>query len=297
MIPRQTQFTTGYLFVLAATAIWSGNFIVARVLSDSIPPVTIAFLRGLIAVVALIPFGICPLFRDIKTVRKHLGYLALTGFFGLTVCNTLVYIAAHSSKALNMALIALCSPIFVAVFARLFLHDTFTLRRIVGLVTATLGAVLLITDGQLSRLMSLTFSEGDVWMLIQAAAFAVYSILVQFKPAELSQTVCLSSMFILGWLFLVPWVAWELIGVKSINFSPTAIGAIIYLGVGPSLLAFFCWNRAIAIIGPVRAGFVYYCLPLLSGVEALLLLNEPVHWVHVFSGVLILAGVIVATRE
>ena len=215
-----------------------------------------------------------PLFHDIKTVRKHLGYLALTGFFGLTVCNTLVYIAAHSSKALNMALIALCSPVFVAVFARLFLHDTFTLRRIVGLVTATLGAVLLITDGQLSRLMSLTFSEGDVWMLIQAAAFAVYSILVQFKPAELSQTVCLSSMFILGWLFLVPWVAWELIGVKSINFSPTAIGAIIYLGVGPSLLAFFCWNRAL-IIGPVRAGFVYYCLPLLSGVEALLLLNEP----------------------
>jgi drug/metabolite transporter (DMT)-like permease len=160
-----------------------------------------------------------------------------------------------------------------------------------------LGAVLLITNGELSRLMSLTFSEGDVWMLLQASAFAVYSILVQVKPAELSQNVCLFSMFILGWLFLVPWFAWEITGVKSITVTPTAIGALIYLGVGPSLVAFFCWNRAIAIIGPVRAGLVYYCLPLLSGVEALLLLNEPVHWVHVLSGVLILAGVIVATRE
>ena len=297
MIPKQTQSTTGYLFVLAATLIWSGNFIVARGLSDSIPPVTIAFLRGLISVVGLIPFGIRPLYRDIKKVRKHIGYLALTGFFGLTVCNTLTYIAAHSSKALNMTLIALCSPIFMAVFARLFLHDTFTLRRIFGLITAALGAVLLITDGEFSRLLTLTFSRGDVWMLIQAATFAVYGILVQVKPEELSPSVFLSSMFVLGWLFLVPWFVWEITGVKSINFTPTAIGAIAYLGVGPGLLGFFCWNRAIAIIGPVRAGLVYYCLPLFSGVEALLLLNEPVHWVHVFSGVLILAGVIVATRE
>jgi len=230
-------------------------------------------------------------------VRKHLGYLALTGFFGVTVSNTLVYIAAHSSKALNMTLIAMCGPIFLVVFARLFLQDTFTLRRIVGLITATLGAVLLIADGQLSRLMSLTFSEGDVWMLIQAAAFAVYSILIKVKPAELSQSVCLYSVFILGWIFLVPWFVLEIIGVKSISFSPTAIGAIIYLGVGTSLVAFFCWNRAIAIIGPVRTGLVLYCLPLFSGVEAFLLLNESVHWVHVLSGVLILAGLIVATRK
>jgi drug/metabolite transporter (DMT)-like permease len=104
-------------------------------------------------------------------------------------------------------------------------------------------------------------------------------------------------MFILGWLFLVPWFALEIIEVKSISFSPTAIGAIIYLGVGPSLLAYFCWNRAIVIIGPVRTGLVYYCLPLFGGVESFLLLNESVHWVQVLSGVLILAGVIVATRE
>ena len=243
------------------------------------------------------PFGIRPLCQDIENVRKHLAYLALLGFFGVTVCNTLIYIAAHSSKALNMSLIALCSPVFMAVFARVFLNDTLTFRRIGGLITAVLGAVLLITNGQLSRLMSLTFSAGDMWMLIQAATFAVYGILVQVKPAELSQSVCLSSMFILGWLFLVPWVVWELTGVKSINLSPTAVGAIIYLGVGPSLLAFFCWNRAIAIIGPVRAGLVYYCLPLFSGFQAFLLLNEPVHWIHVLSGILILGGVIVATRE
>jgi len=73
--------------------------------------------------------------------------------------------------------------------------------------------------------------------------------------------------------------------------------AIIYLAVGPSLLAYLCWNRAIKMIGPVRTGLVYYCIPLFSGIEAYVLLNEPVHWVHALSGVMILAGVIIATRE
>ena len=76
-MPAQTRSVTGYLLVLAATAIWSGNFIVARGLSDSIPPVTISFLRGLVAVIVLIPFGMRGLYRDIRTVRKRLGYLTV----------------------------------------------------------------------------------------------------------------------------------------------------------------------------------------------------------------------------
>lgn len=297
LMSRQMQSTRGYLFAFAATLIWSGNFIVARGLSDDIPPVMIAFLRSLIAVVVLVPFAIRPLCREIKTLGKHLGYLSLTAFLGFTVCNAVVYIAAHSSNTLNMTLIAQSSPIFLALFARLFLHDALTPRKVAGLIAAASGGVFLITNGRLSCLMSLAFSAGDVWMLIHAATFAVYSILVQVRPAELSQGVCLSSMFILGWLFLVPWFAWELSGVTSVSFSATAIASIIYLGVGPALLAFFCWNRAVAIIGSVRSGLVFYCLPLFSGIEAFLLLNEPVHWVHVSSGVLILTGVIVATRE
>jgi drug/metabolite transporter (DMT)-like permease len=293
----ESRTLIGYLLVLAATFIWSGNFIVARGLSNSIPPVTLAFLRWATAVIVLLPFAIRPLCRDIRVVRKHLGYLSLTAFLGVTVFNTLIYIAAHTSKALNLSLIAICSPVFMILFARLFLRDPFTRRRLIGLVTATFGVVLLITNGQLQRLTGLTLSQGDVWMLVASLIFAAYSILVRIKPAELTPVVFVGSTFILGLLFLAPWLIWELTEVKSIDFSPTALGSIVYLGVGPSLIAFLCWNRAITIIGPVRAAFVYYSLPLFSGIEALLLLDEPIQGVHVLSAILILAGVIVATRQ
>lgn len=293
----RSNLIAGYVLVLAATAIWSGNFIVARWLSDSIPPVTLAFLRWSTAVIVVLPFGIRPMYRDILVIRNHLGYLSLSAFFVVTLFNTLVYIAAHTSNAVNLSLIAITSPMFIVVFARIFLKERFTVRRTVGLIAATAGVVLLITRGDVNRLAALTFARGDVWMLLAAAVFGGYSILARVKPAALSPIAFLCSTFILGLLFLVPWLIWELREVRVINFSSVSVAAIVYLGIGPSLLSLWCWNRAVTLIGPVRAAFAYYSLPVFSGAEALVLLGEPVQILHLLSGILILVGVIVATRE
>ena len=119
----QSRSLVGYLLVLAATVIWSGNFIVARALSNTVPPVTLAFLRWSVALIVLSPFAIRPLYRDIQAIRKHLGFLSITAFLAVTVFNTLIYIAARTSKALNLSLIAISSPIFIVVLARLFLKE------------------------------------------------------------------------------------------------------------------------------------------------------------------------------
>jgi drug/metabolite transporter (DMT)-like permease len=282
---------------LAATAIWSGNFIVARVLADSVQPVTLVVLRSVIAALILLPFVARTLSREIQAIRQYFGYLALTAFLGVTMCNTLLYVAAVTSNALNLSLIAIFAPAFTVVFARMFLYDPLTLRRIAGLVPATAGVVFLVTKGQLDRLTSLTFTEGDLWMLGQALSFALYSILVRKKPQQLSPMTVLFSLFVLGMIFVLPWFEWKQCGKMLMEFSPTMMGAILYLGVGPSLLAYLCWNKSVAIIGPTRAAFVYYCLPLFSGVEGLFFLTEPVSVVHVVSGVLILGGVVLATTE
>ncbi|MEJ2717981.1 MAG: DMT family transporter, partial [Deltaproteobacteria bacterium] len=146
------------------------------------------------------------------------------------------------------------------------------------------------------RLTGLTFAIGDLWMLLAAAIFAAYSILLRFKPAGIGPVAFVSFTFIPGLLFLLPWLTVELWSTPSVNFSWTAFGSIVYLGVGASLLAFLCWNRAVELIGPAKAAFVYYSLPLFSGTEAVLLLGEPIRALHVLSGILILCGIIIATR-
>ncbi len=297
VLPRyNTKTIKGYALVFGATAIWSGNFIVARVLSHSVPPVTLVVLRSLVAIMVLLPFVVSSLGKEAGLIRKHLGYLALTGFLGMTMCNTLVYIAAPTTKALNMTLIAICSPIFTIFFARVFFRDTLNFWKIIGLMTAVTGVLFLITEGRLSRLGGLTFSRGDLWMLGQAASFALYSILIKIRPAGFSPLVFLFSLVVLGVSYLIPWFIYELPGLTNIAFTPTVVGCIFYLGIGPSLLAYLFWNQSVAIIGPSRAAFVYYCLPLFSGIEGLVLLGEPIGAVHVFSGALILAGVIFSTK-
>jgi drug/metabolite transporter (DMT)-like permease len=82
-----------YLFALAASAIWSGNYIIARGLSESVPPVSLAFWRWVVAIVAFLPFALRPLLAERVLLKKHIRYLSVTALFGITVFNTLVYIA------------------------------------------------------------------------------------------------------------------------------------------------------------------------------------------------------------
>ena len=287
----------GYLFALAATAIWSGNFIVARGLSAEVPPVTIAFYRWTIAMLVLLPFTVSGMWQQRKELVAHAPHLLITSFLGVTVFNTVIYIAGHKTTALNMSLIAVVSPVFIICLAHLFLHDKLTLQRLVGVSTAAFGIVLLTTKGDMSLLLSLTFNDGDVLMLLATFLFAVYSILVRRKPTVLRPLVYLEANFVLGWGMLLPWAFWEW---QSFPLEPLAshvVMALVYIGVGAALLAYFAWNMAIETIGPARAAMVYYTLPIFCGVEAWLILGETVSWVHGVSGALIVCGIFIANRQ
>ncbi len=286
----------GILFALAATVIWSGNFIVARGLTDTVPPITLAFLRWATAFVVLFPFGLRPFLRQWPVVRRRWRYLACTSLIGITLFNTFLYVAAHTTTALNLSLIAITSPMFILVFARLFLGERITGRRLAGVAVVVCGIVLLVTKGDLGRLAALQFAVGDVWMLAGAMLFGGYSILVRRMPEPMEQGAFLFALFGLGTLMLAPGALWEWQQGLRFAFTPLILGTMAYVGVGASLVAFWCWNKAVASIGPAQAGMVYYSLPLFSGIEAVLLLGEPVSWVHLVSGVLILGGIRTATR-
>lgn len=288
---------TGFLCALGATIIWSGNFIVARGLFDSVQPATLAFLRWGTAFAALLPLAAVPAWRERQVIRRHFIFLLITALLGVTLFNTLIYLAARSTSALNLALISTTSPMFMLLLARMFLGEAVTPARLAGMAAAVCGVALLVTRGELSRLASLQFAAGDLLMLSAAVLFAAYSILVRRKPRELGQASFLLSTFGLGVLCLAPWAAWEVLRSGLPSPTPHIVGAVLYIGIGASLAAFFLWNKAVAALGPSRAGIIYYSLPAFSGLEAFLLLGEPVGWAHLASGLLILGGILVATRR
>lgn len=286
----------GYLYALGATAIWSGNFIIARGFSTRVPPVSLAFWRWFTAVAVLAPFALPALVRHFPLVRRNLPYLAAVGFLGVTVFNTLVYIASHTTTAMNMSLISITFPVIIIVLSRFLYGERISPARAGGMVMVLCGVVLLVTRGDISILLRLSFSTGDIWMMLASTAFALYSILLRHKPADMEHRVLQLSSFVIGLLLLLPAYLLERASVPAPAADLPFIMAVLYAGVCASLIAYQLWNRAVGTIGPSEAGLVYYTLPLFSGVLSLLFLGEAVTPVHLVSSLLIIGGIVAANH-
>ena len=295
---QQNQLTlSGYLFAIGATALWSGNFIIARGLNESIPPVSLAFWRWVVAVIVFLPFALKPLIAQREVLKENIGYLAITSLLGITTFNTLIYLAGQTTTALNLSLISITFPVFIVILSRLFFDEQITINKGLGIILVASGVVLLVTKGNLADLANISFAIGDVWMLIAAIIFAVYSILIRHKPEGLSIWSFQLSTFILGLVFLLPFFLWEYTTTPTVKFDAKTVGSILYVGIFASLSAFILWNKAIMVIGPTKAGMIYYTLPLFSGALAYLILKEDISMVHLYSAILIITGILTANFE
>lgn len=286
----------GVLCALTSTMIWSGNFIIARGLNDVTPPVTLAFMRWTVACTAVSFFAIPAVRRDWPILHANLGYMVATSLLGVTIFNTLIYVGGRTTVAMNLALISTAFPVFIVILARIFLGERVTLRRVLGVFLAVGGIVTLVVRGDFMRLVNMTFAEGDLWMLFAAFLFATYSILIRRKPPELAQTAFLGFTFYCGWVMIIPWMLWEQSAASWPVMTWPVVGSVLYIGLGASLVAYFTWNRAVALIGPSRSGFIYYCLPVFTGIWAWLILGEPITLLHAGTGVCILTGIYIATK-
>ena len=134
-------------------------------------------------------------------------------------------------------------------------------------------------------------------MLMGAIIFAIYSILILKKPPQLGILAFQLSTFILGLIFLLPFLAWEYAVVGPSAYEADAIYSILYLGVFASLFSFVLWNQSILLIGVSKTGMVYYTLPIFSGVMAWYFLGEDIGLLHLGSGVLIVSGIFMANHQ
>jgi len=291
---QNRKIILGYFFALGATAIWSGNFIIARGLNESIPPISLAFWRWVVAVVVFLPFALKPLIVEWDILKENIPYLSITSLLGITIFNTLIYFAGHTTTAINLSLISITFPVFIVILSRIFFRELLTVNKGIGIILVATGVVLLITKGSPSKLLNISFAIGDVWMLVAAITFAIYSILLKRKPKELSIWAFQLSTFILGLIFLFPFYIWEYVTVPPVEFDTKTVFAILYVGIFASLSAFVLWNKAIVTVGPSKAGMIYYTLPLFSGFLAYFFLEEDISIIHFYSVSLIVSGIFIA---
>ncbi len=285
----------GILLAVLATIIWSGNFVVARGVIKEIPPISLAFYRWLTGTLIIAPFAIKHFRKEQKIIFSNWKYIFWVALFGITIYNTLIYVAGNYLPAVNLALIGTTSsPVMSIILAAVFLKEAIKPLRIIGIIVCIAGILLLLSGGSWQKLVHFHFSPGDWWILLAALSFAIYNILVRKKPAGISPLPFLFATFALGTLMLFPAFILEAANTGPIHWSPALISVILYLGLGNSVLSFLFWNAAIARLGAGRTSLFGNLIPIFSSIEAVLFLSEEITSIHIISGILVIGGLVIA---
>ena len=291
----KSNILIGSLFAVAATILWSGNFIVARGIAKEIPPFGLAFYRWSTALLIIFPFAIKKFLAEWRMIKQNWLQITSSAVTGIAVFNTCLYIAGHHSTAINIALLGTTtSPVVSILLARTFLKEKISAFGLMGLLLCILGILFLLSKGSIETLLAFRFNEGDRWILLAALSFAIYNVLVKKKSPAISPVSFLFATFLIGLLILFPFYIIEKRIAVPVQWNVHLYAILVYIGLGASVLAFFAWNKAVASLGAARTSLFGYLIPIFSAIEAVWLLHEEISWVHYVCGAFVIAGLVVA---
>lgn len=292
---RFSETARGYWLALLATVLWSTVFPLVRVLPESLSPVELAFWRWLFTFLCMVPFGLTALKTHWSLVCGNWQWLLPAGVLGFSAYSILMFEAGHTTDATNMSLIAATAPVFMAFLACTFMGERLSPLQFVGLAVAVTGVVVLVLDGDWRHLADLSFTMGDLWMLMAAFLFAIYSMLVRRRPAALPQKVFMMAMLGCSVLALSPMMAVSVFRPDYALPDGMTMLIMLYIAAIPTLTGYLLWNRSVEYIGAARAGIVYYSIPLFSSLEAVIFLHEQVSFSQIAGGVLIIGGILLSS--
>jgi drug/metabolite transporter (DMT)-like permease len=286
-----------HLNLVIATLCWGSSWVVARGLRDMIPPVALSFWRWVIACAVILPFAWPYLRRDAPVLRANWKLLFFLGCTGTTGFSTLGYWGVNHTTATNASLLNGAMPALIIGLGAL-LDRAWPSRRVAaGLVLAICGTVYMVAQGSWGTLAGLEFNRGDALVLAGMIGWAVYTCTLRWRPAGLHSLSFFAVTATSGTLALVPLYLWES-GVRPMTqLNAPIIGGILYLAFACSLLAYCCWNAAVAVVGSQTAGLFNNLVPLFGVAMAVLFLGETPHAYHFIGALLVFMGVALVSRR
>ncbi|MBF0289228.1 MAG: EamA family transporter [SAR324 cluster bacterium] len=275
-----------FLLLTLTPLFWSGNIVLARGINEIIPPIGLAFWRWTLALIFLLPFTWKHAKQDWKVALGSWKILTVISIFGISCFNTMLYKAAHTTTAINIALMQSTMPAVIILFSLLLFKEKISKIQMIGVSICMLGAFSIILHGNWKTLMELSFVEGDIWMAVAVVFYALYSTLLHKRP-EIHGLSVLTFTFAIGISLLLPFYLWELSYSDPIELSWQVVSSILYVAVFPSIVSYLFWNRSIQLVGANRAGLFINLIPVFASILAVLLLGESLYVYH-FAGMILI---------
>ena len=286
----------GHLSLFVANFIWGTSFLSTKLLLIYIPPVTIAFVRFVIASFILTLY--------IKFVKKEkmmifhddMLKLVMLGVFGITIYYFGENISLKTITISSASLILSLIPAVTLILSIVILGEKATWINIIGIIIAFAGASFIIFKG--TNLYEIgNIKEGYIYIFIATLSFSIYSIIGKEVMLKRSPIHATTFTFIFGSIFLIPLVCYELCTLNITVDFPRIVLNLLYLSFVCSIGGYFLWNWGLERIEAGKASVYLNIIPLTSVSLGSLYLGERFTFGVILGGVLILSGIYLTNRR
>jgi drug/metabolite transporter (DMT)-like permease len=283
------------LFVTAAV-LFGGTFVATKAGLAYLSPLLFVALRFDIGAAVLVSYAVVSMSRDELTPRTAgdiVGIVA-TGALVIGFTNVFLFVGQQYTTSGVAAIVFSLNPILTPVFAAVLLTDErLSVRAGVGMALGLAGVVLVAnpaSGGTVSATGIAILSAG-------AVTSALGAVVIRWSETALSSTArtvwgvplaaVLSHLLSLG--------AGE--SLSGVSVTPTAVGALVYVGVFSGALAYLAYFAVIDTAGPTRANLVFYLIPIVSTLGGWLLLGETLSGLTIVGFAVVLSGFLLIGSE
>ncbi|WP_020063363.1 DMT family transporter [Bacillus sp. 123MFChir2] len=279
-----------------AASIWGGMYVVSKYVLAFIPPLTLVWLRFVIAFVIL--FIILQITQrrqqtKIPIAKKDWLLFAWIGFIGYFVSITFQFIGTKLSDAHTGSLVTSATPAFMIIFARIIVKERITIRKFISVLLATIGVIIVIGwDIKLG-----TYFTGTIILVGAAITWALLSIYVKIASQRFSSLIITTYAILFAILFITPCMIWELQTYRIQNLNTILILGVFYLGIISTAGAFFLWNKGMELMDAGIGSLFFFFQPLVGSFLGWLLLNEELKTTFFIGAFLIVVSVLIVTID
>ena len=297
MTQRLTPTTV--LMLVIPPMLWAGNAVVGRMVSGLVPPMTLNFMRWGLAFFILLPLAHRVL-RPGSGLWPSWKRFTLLGFLGVGCYNALQYLALKTSTPLNVTLVAASIPVWMLAVGALFFGQRVSRLQAMGALMSIAGVLVVLSRGEWTLLMQVHLVPGDAYVLLATLAWTFYSwLLTQPKePREIRNdwAAFLMAQIVFGlvWSGLFAGGEWA-ITEPHISWGWPLVTALIYVAVGPAVIAYRCWGMGVQRVGPAIAGFFSNLTPLFAALLSAAFLGDLPQVYHALAFLLIAGGIVVSS--
>ncbi|MCP4432752.1 MAG: DMT family transporter [Gammaproteobacteria bacterium] len=279
-----------YLLMIITTWCWGCNAILGKLAVDEISPMMLVTLRWLGAVIVLAIFARKYVFQDWQVLRQNLRYTFFMGAVGFTGFNTLFYIAAHSTSAINIGILQGAIPVFIILGSFLFQRIKVSRIQLSGILVTLVGVCVIASAGDPGQLLTLKINRGDFFMLLACFCYAVYSVGLTRRPT-VSSLGLFTLIAVFAMISSLPMLAIEALQEGLQWPTTTGWGVVLAAILLPSLLAQISFIQSVGLIGPGRAGVFVNLVPVFAAIMAVFILGESFEVFHAIALILVLGGI------